>query len=70
MLVAGSDWWLVLAVLCVWLGSIWLAKSTPPTATMEPKEAPFSSASMGELVEYSGTPVLIVENRRISAANR
>ena len=70
IIVTGADWWLALGILLVWLGTLWLAHSKPPIVhEFVPPDA-FSSARMGELVEYSGTPVLITEQNRISAANR
>ncbi|MGB7407095.1 MAG: ATP-binding protein [Pontixanthobacter sp.] len=70
MIVSGAEWWLALAVVAVWIGSLWLVTGAPPERATAAEPNPFSSANMGELVEYSGTPILITESGKISAANR
>ncbi len=70
IIVTGGGWWVAIAILALWLGSLWLLGAAPPERVSEPRENPFSSANMGELVEYSGTPILITEHGKIAAANR
>ncbi len=70
MVMTGANWWLALGILLVWLGTLWLTHSQPPIVNESAPPDALSSARMGELVEYSGTPVLITEQNRISAANR
>jgi len=70
IIVSGGGWWLAIAVFVIWLGSFWLIIGEPPETLREDKQTVFSSANMGELVEYSGTPVLVTENGRITVANR
>ncbi len=68
--IASGQWWLAIGVLTVWIGSLLLTSSQPPNLTRTEPSDVLSSASMGELIEYSGTPILVTENSRISAANR
>jgi two-component system phosphate regulon sensor histidine kinase PhoR len=70
LLAHGSDFWLVGAVFLIWAGTLWLAAAKPPPPTPTVPESPFSRASMNELIEYSGTPILLTEKNRITAASR
>lgn len=70
LLVHGSEFWLVAAVFLIWGGTLWLAASKPPVQQPAAPETPFSRASMNELIEYSGTPILLTEKNRITTASR
>jgi len=70
MLILGEQPWLALAVLLLWFGSLWLAiAEPPPIAPVDPNPG-FSRDSMGELIEHSGTPLLLTEKGRIAIANQ
>jgi two-component system phosphate regulon sensor histidine kinase PhoR len=70
MVLFGLDAVLVLAVLAVWVGSLFLVSSTPPESQTTNKRKSLSLSSMRELVENSSTPVLVTEKNTIAIANR
>lgn len=70
LLAQGINFWLVGAVFLIWIGTLWLAAAKPPPPSPSTPESPFSRASMNELIEYSGTPILLTEKNRITAASR
>ncbi|MXO57115.1 sensor histidine kinase [Pontixanthobacter gangjinensis] len=70
MLVSGASFWLALGIGAVWAGSLLISVARPPEERVVEEADPFSSANMSELVEYAGTPILLVERGRISVANR
>ena len=70
ILASGASFWLALGIGAVWAGSLWISVSRPPEERTIEEADPFSSANMSELVEYAGTPILLVEKGRISVANR
>lgn len=70
LLVVGTDILLTIAVFVLWVGTLFLAGSRPPAPRRQEQQDPFSSGNMKPLLEYSGTPVLVTENGRISVANR
>ncbi len=69
MLVLGVQIWLALAVLLLWLGSLWLAIAEPPPVAPQRRNGGFTRDSMAELIEHSGIPLLLTENGRIAIAN-
>ncbi len=70
LFLAGADVWLAGAALLVWTGTLWLASSTPPPAPPREDDPPISRYRMSELIENSGSPILLVENGRVTVANR
>ncbi|MXO90129.1 ATP-binding protein [Pontixanthobacter aquaemixtae] len=66
----GLSLWWILAVLLVWIGTLYLVGAAPPPEEPVSEEDPFSSDNMSELVEFSGTPIIMMEGSRISVANR
>lgn len=70
MLVFGVDWSFALALVLVWLGSLWLITSKPPEMPRKNGSFPFTRDSMGNLIERSGTPFLLAERGKIVSANR
>jgi two-component system phosphate regulon sensor histidine kinase PhoR len=66
----GVNVWLTLAIAAVWIGSIVLVTAGPPPEEFVPEEDPFSSDNMAQLVEFSGTPILVMDGSRITVANR
>src|SRR5882757_8618347 len=71
LLGAGVRPWLVALALVVWLGTLWLpVPARPPQQTpAEPDAMQLTLAGMGELIEHSGLPVLILDRERIVLAN-
>ena len=69
VLIVGEQPWLALAVLLLWLGSLWLARAEPPAIPAARPNGGFTRDSMAELIEHSGIPLLLTESGRIAIAN-
>jgi two-component system, OmpR family, phosphate regulon sensor histidine kinase PhoR len=69
MLVAGATLWLSIAVLILWLATLWLATPEPPMPAPVPDDGSVSRQTMIELVEPFSVPVLMLDEQRIAAAN-
>lgn len=69
MLIAGATLWLSIAVLILWLATLWLATPEPVMPTPVPDEGSVSRQTMIELVEPFSVPVLMLDEQRIAAAN-
>lgn len=61
---------LALAVLLLWLGSLWLTIAEPPPMPEKRQTNGFTRDGVAELVEHSGTPLLLTERNRIAIANQ
>lgn len=70
MLLFGIDPVLVIAVLGLWIGSLFLVTGTPPESRVEKAKKSLSLSSMRELLENSSTPVIVTERNTIAIANR
>jgi len=70
LLILGDQPWLTLAVLLLWLGSLWLAVAEPPPVSEPKKSGGFTRDGMAELIDHSGTPLLLTEKNRIAIANQ
>lgn len=70
LVIAGVGVWLAGAVLLVWAGSLWLATSSPPLSEPRVEDQPIGRDRMSELIENSGSPILLVEKGRVTVANR
>jgi two-component system phosphate regulon sensor histidine kinase PhoR len=68
---AGAGLWLAVLVLVVWIGTLWLPSPapTPRPTPVEPDAMQLTLTGMGELIEHSGLPVLILDGERIVLAN-
>ncbi|NOU04486.1 MAG: two-component sensor histidine kinase [Novosphingobium sp.] len=69
MALAGANPWLVLAVLVLWLGSLWLAVPEPEIAAPKVDAAEASRDAVRETIEALGGPVLLLDQARIVMAN-
>ncbi len=69
MLFAGSNIWLVLGVVLLWLGSLWLSRPEPPSESPRSDRARASRDAMSELIEPLGFPLILFDRDRIVAAN-
>ncbi|MEO6042168.1 MAG: ATP-binding protein [Croceibacterium sp.] len=71
MIAAGAGPALTAAAVLVWIGTLWLGASppAPPVAAAEPGTLRLTVAGMGELIEHSGSPTLILDGERITVAN-
>ncbi len=65
----GGQPWLALAVLLLWLGSLWLATDQPPPIAEAANASGFTRDMMAELIEHSGTPLMLTERGRVTIAN-
>jgi len=70
LLLGGAGWWLALAVLLLWLGSLWLVRPEP-----EPFAVPVDTAELREeaqqaSIEPIGLPLVILSGERITVANK
>ncbi|WP_353229111.1 ATP-binding protein [Novosphingobium sp.] len=70
MLIAGVQPVLILAVVVVWMGSLWLWQAEPVIEVQRVvEESPVSRDVMANLIEPFGVPVLMLDGQRIAAAN-
>ncbi len=70
LIAAGVALPLAAVLLMVWIGSLWLAKpnASPPSPPV--RDTGFSREAMAEMIEHSGTPLLLSDRNRIIIANR
>jgi two-component system phosphate regulon sensor histidine kinase PhoR len=66
---AGVSPWLALAVLVLWIGSLWLAAPEPEIAPPKIDAAEASRDAVRETIEALGGPVLLLDQSRIVMAN-
>ncbi|MBX9664036.1 MAG: two-component sensor histidine kinase [Novosphingobium sp.] len=69
MLVIGVYPVLAIAVLIVWVGTLWLSRPEPVVEVRVPDEGSVSRQAMVDLVEPFSVPVLMLDSQRIAAAN-
>ena len=69
MIITGVSVGLALAVLILWMGTLWLSSPEPVVETRVPDEGTVSRQAMIELVEPFSVPVLMLDGQRIAAAN-
>lgn len=66
---SGASLWLALAVLALWLGSLWLAIPEPEPAAPKIDAGQVSYDAVSETIEALGQPLLLLEGTRIVMAN-
>lgn len=59
-----------IGVFVLWVGSIYLANATPPPSHERHNDGLITSESMGELIQHSSIPLLVIEDGKVSIANR
>ena len=69
MIIVGATPGLAVAVLILWLGTLWLSRPEPVVEVRMPDEGSVSRQAMVELVEPFSVPVLMLDSQRIAAAN-
>ena len=69
MLAAGTDFWIALAVVTIWIGSIFVLAPAPQTLVPRTEGMQLTRDGMRELIEHSGMPLLLLSKDRIVIAN-
>ena len=69
MLAAGTDFWVALAVVAIWIGSAFLLAPAPQTYVPRAEGMQLTRDGMRELIEHSGMPLLLLDGDRIVIAN-
>ena len=69
MLVAGSNLWLVLGVVALWLGSLWLTSPEPEIVNARIDVGEVSRDAIHETIEPLALPLLLLEGTQIVEAN-
>lgn len=69
MLAAGSNVWLALAVVALWLGSLWLGTPEPQVFDARVDVREVSRDAIHETIEPVALPLLLLEGTRIVEAN-
>jgi two-component system phosphate regulon sensor histidine kinase PhoR len=69
MLVSGTGYVLVGAILLLWLGTLYIARPAPPTVRRSSGGVQFTRARMESLMEPLGVPLVMLDRDRIEFAN-
>jgi two-component system phosphate regulon sensor histidine kinase PhoR len=69
MLFAGVDPWVTIAVVVVWIGTVFLLIPPPEKVHVPRGDMQLTRDGMRELIEHSGMPLLLLDNSRIVIAN-
>lgn len=69
MIFAGSGLWLTLAIVALWIGSLWLLLPEPPPAAKPADPMEVRNSTREAMIETLGHPLLLIEQQRIVAAN-
>lgn len=67
---AGLAPTLALLALVVWIGTLWLSRPAPRPQPAPVRDTAFSRAGLADMIEHSGTPLMLSERNRIIIANR
>lgn len=66
----GLDLWVAVGAVILWIGTLYLANSRPPQQPLPDRSGSISREDMGQLIEHSATPLLLVERGKVAVANR
>lgn len=69
MMIAGADWLLSLAIVLVWIASLWLVLPPPVPSVPQTDGVKITRDNMRDLIEHSGLPLLLLDRNRILIAN-
>ena len=70
LILLGVDFGISIALLVVWIASLFLSASRPPDLPAEVVEQPLSPDSLRDLIENSSVPLLVTEKNTVMIANR
>lgn len=70
MALAGVNLWLVLAVMLIWLGTLWLGRPEPVFESQHERKNAVSHDVAAPFIEPLGESVLLLDRDRIVVANR
>lgn len=70
LIALGIDPWIVLGATVLWIGTLYLANSQPPVQAPPESSGIISRENMGELIEHSATPLLLIERGKVAVANK
>lgn len=70
LVLAGLDLVLGALMFVVWLGSLMLSRPAPPPPQSRVEDTTFSRAGLADMIEHSGTPLMLSERNRVIIANR
>ncbi|RGP40753.1 Histidine kinase [Altererythrobacter insulae] len=70
LVLLGLTFPLSLGIFVVWAGSIYLASASPPPPPEKADNGIITSESMAGLIQHSSTPLVMIEDGKVSIANR
>lgn len=70
LIALGIDVLLVSGAVLLWVGTLYLASARPPAPTPPDRSGVISRENVGELIEHSATPLLLLESGKVAVANR
>jgi two-component system, OmpR family, phosphate regulon sensor histidine kinase PhoR len=70
MALAGASPWLALAVVLIWIGSLWLSRPAPAFEHRRDRSFTVSRETIAPFIEPLGVPLLLLDAERIVAANK
>jgi two-component system, OmpR family, phosphate regulon sensor histidine kinase PhoR len=69
MIVAGASFWLAVAVLLIWIGTLWLTRPVEPARGRSQSARDLAGQTMTSLIEPLGQPLMLLDDNRIVMAN-
>ena len=70
MIVSGAGVALAFAVTLLWIGTLWMVGSPAPPPSAGVEQEAMSAERMGELFEFSDSPIIVTRRNRVAVANR
>lgn len=70
LVVAGLDPLLGVLMFVVWIGSLMLSRPAPTPPQSQVEDTTFSRSGLADMIEHSGTPLMLSERNRVIIANR
>ncbi len=70
LIALGLDFALAIAVLIIWVGTLFLAASRPPQMAQSKSDGAVTRDAIGELIEHAHSPLLVTDRNKVALANR